>query len=205
MNKTNSSILTIAAIIIGLSLPSCSSIKPTNKPNPQLESLRNENKTLKQQLSETTNELNAIKAEANSKKNKGKYPLEIDAMLNIEDTTIFNSHFKQFDIKTVHPRSREMYQWVSTIHELAELLQQIEESHASIEQFNANLTNLPPSTIRQLESLNSSIKENIRTADKLRENIELSYNDMKEVFTLGQMDYYNNLVDQLNNYINLYF
>lgn len=195
----------IAAVCIGICMPSCSSIKPTNKQNPQLESLRKENKTLKQQLSETTAELNTIKAEVQNKKNIGKYPSEIDAMLNIEDTTIFNSHFKQFDIKAVHPRSREIYQWVSNIHDLGELMQQIKENHASIEQFNANLTNLPPTTIKQLESLSLNIKENIRSADKLRENIELSYNDMKKVFTLGQMDYYNNLVDQLNNYINLYF
>lgn len=195
--------LSIAAIIIGLCLPSCSISKPVKtQPNPQLENLKKENKELKQQYDEATAKLDAL----NKMIYTGKYPLEIDAMLNIEDSTIFTSSFKQYDMLSVHPRSRDMYQWVSSIHELGELLQLIEIDHSSIDNLNADLSNLPQTTIKRLESLNANIKDNIRSADKLREQIEEQfYSDMKRTFSLSLMNYYNGLVDKLNNYIGLYF
>ena len=98
-----------------------------------------------------------------------------------------------------------MYQWVSNIHELGLLLELIEKDHLSVENINNNLTNLPSTTIKQLESLNTNIKNNIRTADEKRELIEQSYNEMKKTFSLSQMDYYNSLVGKLNNFINIYF
>ena len=126
-------------------------------------------------------------------------------MLNIDNNTIFNERFKQFDIKSIHVRSREMYQWVCDIHELDNLLRQIEDRHHSIEKYNENLENLPSSTIEQLGKLNLDIKNNIAKANQLKTTIENSHKDMEKVFSSQQMDYYNGLVSKLNQYINLYF
>lgn len=199
------SLFLFVAVIIGICIPSCSINKPNTKPNPQLEALKKENKTLKQQLDKATADLNALSTEMENKIKTGKYPLEIDDMLNVDDTTIFTERFKDYELNAVHPRSREMYQWVSNIHELGLLLQQIEKDHLSVEKINADLTNLPPTTIKQLESLNMNIKNNIQRADEKREIIEQSYNEMKKTFSLAQMNYYNNLVGKLNNFINIYF
>ena len=198
-------LLSIVTMIIGTYVPKFAIGQYNNLSKKQLiskiETIEKRNQKLEQDLKEKTGELEAIKKKAQSL----KYAPEIDEMLNIEDTTIFNVAFKEFDAKSVHPRSREMYQWVSSIHELQDLVHQIEEKHLAIEKFNADLVNLPASTVKQLESLNNEIKEHIRTADKKREMIELSYGDMKKAFSLSQMDYYNGLVDKLNNFINLYF
>ena len=209
--KKETLFLSITAIIIGICIPKFAIGQYNNLSKSQLitkiEKLEETNKNLKQELTDKTTELNTFKEKANGQ----KYSPEIDEMLNIEDTTIFNVGFKQFDPASVHPRSREMYQWISNIHGLGEILIQIKEEHLSIENLNAIITNpsLPATTksasLEQLPLLNTSIKENIRTADKLREKIELSYNEMKKTFSISQMDYYNGLVDKLNNYINLYF
>ena len=203
--------LSITAIIIGICIPKFAVGQYNNMSKNQLiskiEKLEEKNKSLEKELKDKNDELNAIKKKAQSQ----KYSPEIDEMLNIEDTTIFDLGFKQFDPASVHPRSREMYQWISNIHSLGELLKQIKEEHLSIENLNAIITdpNLPATTKsvsrEKLPSLNTNIKENIRNADKLREIIELSYNEMKKTFSISQMDYYNGLVDKLNNYINLYF
>lgn len=196
-------VLSIAAIIIGVGMPSCSITKPVKtQPNPQLETLKKEKKELKQQYDEATAKLDTL----NKMMYTGKYPLEIDAMLNIEDSTIFTCSFKQYDMLSVHPRSRDMYQWVSSIHELGELLQLIEIDNSSIDILNADLSNLPQTTIKRLESLNANIKGNIRSAEKLEEQIEEQYySDMKRIFSLSQMNYYNGLVDKLKKYNGLYF
>lgn len=209
--KKEALFLSITAIIIGICIPKFAIGQYNNLSKSQLiskiEKLEEKNKNLEQELTDKTAELNAFKEKAKGQ----KYSPEIDEMLNIEDTTIFNVGFKQFDPTSVHPRSREMYQWISNIHGLGELLKQIKEEHLSIENLNAIITNpnLPATTksasLEQLPLLNTSIKENIRNADKLREIIELSYNEMKKTFSISQMDYYNGLVDKLNNYINLYF
>lgn len=209
--KKETLFLSITAIIIGICIPKFAIGQYNNLSKSQLitkiEKLEETNKNLKQELTDKTTELNTFKEKAKSQ----KYSPEIDEMLNIEDTTLFNVGFKQFDLTSVHPRSREMYQWISNIHGLGELLKQIKEEHLSIENLNAIITNpsLPATTksasLEQLPLLNTSIKENIRNADKLREIIELSYNEMKKTFSISQMDYYNGLVDKLNNYINLYF
>lgn len=209
--KKEALFLSITAIIIGICIPKFAIGQYNNLSKSQLiskiEKLEEKNKNLEQELTDKTAELNAFKEKAKGQ----KYSPEIDEMLNIEDTTIFNVGFKQFDPASVHPRSREMHQWISNIHGLGELLKQIKEEHLSIENLNAIITNpnLPATTksasLEQLPLLNTSIKENIRNADKLREIIELSYNEMKKTFSISQMDYYNGLVDKLNNYINLYF
>jgi len=205
--KNASLILTIIAMFLGITIPEYSFGQRQNnrnnnkQPDPQIEILQKENDSLKTELGKLTGELNAFKQKFENQ----KYSPEVDAMLNIEDTSIFNDNFMRFELGKVHPRSREMYQWVSNIHEFGDLLKQIEESHNSIEQINANLSNLPATTVKQLESLNSGIKDKIRKADGLRENIEKSYTDMKKTFSLSQMEYYNSLVDKLNNFINLYF
>lgn len=209
--KKEALFLSITAIIIGICIPKFAIGQYNNLSKSQLiskiEKLEEKNKNLEQELTDKTAELNAFKEKAKGQ----KYSPEIDEMLNIEDTTIFNVGFKQFDPTSVHPRSREMYQWISNIHGLGELLKQIKEEHLSIENLNAIITNpnLPATTksasLEQLPLLNTSIKENIRNADKLREIIELSYNEMKKTFSISQMDYYNGLVDKLNNYINPYF
>ncbi len=209
--KKETLFLSITAIIIGICIPKFAIGQYNNLSKSQLitkiEKLEETNKNLKQELTDKTTELNTFMEKAKGQ----KYSPEIDEMLNIEDTTLFNVGFKQFDLASVHPRSREMYQWISNIHGLDKLLKQIKEEHLSIENLNAIITNLnlPATTkaasLEQLPLLNTSIKENIRTADKLREKIELSYNEMKKTFSISQMDYYNGLVDKLNNYINLYF
>lgn len=209
--KKETLFLSITAIIIGICIPKFAIGQYNNLSKSQLitkiEKLEETNKNLKQELTDKTTELNTFMEKAKGQ----KYSPEIDEMLNIEDTTLFNVGFKQFDLASVHPRSREMYQWISNIHGLGKLLKQIKEEHLSIENLNAIITNpnLPATTkaasLEQLPLLNTSIKENIRTADKLREKIELSYNEMKKTFSISQMDYYNGLVDKLNNYINLYF
>lgn len=203
---------TISFIIVGImaiGLFSCSISNKTVKSQSELisqnESLLEENNSLKQQLKDKTTELNKLKKDVQNQKTNRKYPPEIDEMLNIDDTTIFLERFKNYELSAVHPRSREMYQWVSNIHELGLLLQLIEKDHLSVENINSNLTNLPSTTIKQLESLNTNIKNNIRTADEKRELIEQSYNEMKKTFSLSQMDYYNSLVGKLNNFINIYF
>lgn len=200
-------ILSIVSIIIGICFSSCSINKSAEmQMGFQLDSLKNANKMLEQKLDEATAEIDSLKAEAFNMANTRKYSLEIDEMLNIEDTSLFNSNFKQFDIKSVHPRSRQMYQWVSNIHEFGELLQKIEANHSTINNYNTNIDKLPATTIKTLESLNLRIKEDIRTADKLRrEKIESSYKDMKKAFAQSQMNYCNELVYKLNNYIDLYF
>lgn len=209
--KKETLFLSIIVIIIGICIPKYAIGQYNNLSKSQLiskiEKLEEKNKNLEQELTDKTAELNAFKEKAKGQ----KYSPEIDEMLNIEDTTIFNVGFKQFDPASVHSRSREMYQWISNIHGLGEILIQIKEEHLSIENLNAIITNpnLPATTksasLEQLPLLNKSIKENIRNADKLREIIELSYNEMKKTFSISQMDYYNGLVDKLNNYINLYF
>lgn len=194
---------------MAIGLFSCSISNKTVKSQSELisqnESLLEENNSLKQQLKDKTAELNKLKKDIQNQKINGKYPPEIDEMLNIDDTTIFLERFKNYELSAVHPRSREMYQWVSNIHELGLLLKLIEKDHLSVENINNNLTNLPSTTIKQLESLNTNIKNNIRTADEKRELIEQSYNEMKKTFSLAQMNYYNNLVGKLNNFINIYF
>lgn len=209
--KRLSVILSLLLFVIGISIPKyaigqyekLSKLEQLEK----LKALKSKNDSLIEQLNNRIAELDSIKEKTQSQ----KYSPEIDEMLNIEDTTIFNVGFKQFDPASVHPRSREMYQWISNIHGLGEILIQIKEEHLSIENLNDIITNpnLPATTksasLEQLPLLNTSIKENIRTADKLREKIELSYNEMKKTFSISQMDYYNGLVDKLNNYINLYF
>lgn len=194
---------------MAIGLFSCSISNKTVKSQSELisqnESLLEENNSLKQQLKDKTAELNKLKKDIQNQKINGKYPPEIDEMLNIDDTTIFLERFKNYELSAVHPRSREMYQWVSNIHELGLLLELIEKDHLSVENINNNLTNLPSTTIKQLESLNTNIKNNIRTADEKRELIEQSYNEMKKTFSLSQMDYYNSLVGKLNNFINIYF
>ena len=194
---------------MAIGLFSCSISNKTVKSQRELisqnESLLEENNSLKQQLKDKTAELNKLKKDIQNQKINGKYPPEIDEMLNIDDTTIFLERFKNYELSAVHPRSREMYQWVSNIHELGLLLELIEKDHLSVENINNNLTNLPSTTIKQLESLNTNIKNNIRTADEKRELIEQSYNEMKKTFSLSQMDYYNSLVGKLNNFINIYF
>lgn len=178
-------------------LKECQNHKPKNNSNDiqQLTLLRHENDSLKKELSYYKN--------LNQK--SGKYPREVDEMLNIDNNTIFNERFKQFDIKSIHVRSREMYQWVCNIHELDNLLRQIEDRHHSIEKYNENLENLPSSTIEQLGKLNLDIKNNIAKANQLKTTIENSHKDMEKVFSSQQMDYYNGLVSKLNEYINLYF
>lgn len=194
---------------MAIGLFSCSISNKTVKSQSELisqnESLLEENNSLKQQLKDKTAELNKLKKDIQNQKTNGKYPPEIDEMLNIDDTTIFLERFKNYELSAVHPRSREMYQWVSNIHELGLLLKLIEKDHLSVENINSNLTNIPSTTIKQLESLNTNIKNNIRTADEKRELIEQSYNEMKKTFSLSQMDYYNSLVGKLNNFINIYF
>lgn len=203
--KKTTIILSIVAVILGTSVPKIATGQNKNLSKSQLiskiEKIEEKNQKLEQQLKEKTEELKAIKEKTQSL----KYSPEIDELLNIEDTTIFRSRFKPFDIKDVHPRSREMYQWVQEIHELGQLMAEIETANATIERFNSDLANLPPATIQQLQTLNSGIKDNIRSADEKRTTIEQSYKEMKKVFSLSQMDYYNSLVQKLNNFINLYF
>ena len=210
--KKTTLVLSIVAIIIGICFSECAIGQNKKQLRSQIEVLEKTNESqekeiaaLKEELKEKTDELKVIKLGSNQNNTKvtEKYPKEIDELLNIEDTTIFNVKFKQFEKQSVHPRSREMYLWVSNIHELNNLLCQIEKNHLSIE--NTDPANLPPQIIKKLESLNISIKENIRTADKLRNNIESSYNDMKKIFSREQMNYYNGLVAKLNRYINIYF
>lgn len=209
--KKETLFLSITAIIIGICIPKFAIGQYNNLSKSQLiskiEKLEEANKNLEQELKDKTAELNTFKEKAKDQ----KYSPEIDEMLNIEDTTLFNVGFKQFDPASVHPRSREMYQWIINIHSLGEILNQIKEEHLSIENHNDIITNpnFPATTksasLEQLPLLNTSITEHIRNADKLREKIELSYNEMKKTFSIGQIDYYNGLVDKLNNYINLYF
>jgi len=203
--KNTSIIFLFTALFLGIIAPqyACGQSKNQSKQQliSQIESLKRENKNLIDNLNEKTNELNAIKKKAQEK----KYSPEIDELLNIEDTSIFRSRFKSFDIKAVHPRSREMYQWIQEIHELGHLMTEIETANATIERFNSDLANLPPATIKQLETLNSGIKDNIRSADEKRTTIDQSYKEMKVVFSIAQMDYYNSLVEKLNDFINLYF
>jgi hypothetical protein len=200
------SLIVVLIIFSGCNINKNSASKKTNNQLvSQNETLRNENKQLKQQLKDKTEELNHLKTEMQNPKTKGNYPSEIDELLNIEDTTIFTSNFKQYELNSVHPRSRKMYQWVSSIHGLGEQLKLIEKDHQTIEIYNKDITDLPPQTVEQLKSLNTAIKDNIRLADKLRQDIEVSYSEMKIAFTSAQMAYYNHLVDKLNNFINIYF
>jgi len=204
--KTSISI--IVSIFLTFIISGCSIQKTT--PNQQQliaknNQLQKENVDLNKQLKDKTEELNNLKAEIQIQQTKGKYASEIDELLNIENTTIFTSNFKQYELTSVHPRSRKMYQWVSSIHGLGEQLKLIEKDHQTIEIYNKDISDLPPQTVVQLKSLNTTIKENIRVADKLRQEIELSYSEMKMAFTTVQMNYYNNLVGKLNNFINIYF
>lgn len=198
-------------LIIGatICLSSCSSVERSTASKSktdlvlQNDSLIKANDSLTMSLKTTSYKLDSLMKAIQLP--QSKYALGVDEMLNIEDATIFTDNFKPYEIKQVPPRSREMYNWVKHIHELDELMKEIAKEHQTIESYNANITNLPPSTVKQITSLNESVKSNIRKADKLRENIELSYNEMKKTFSSAQMKYYNDLTDNLNSLINIYF
>ena len=78
---------------MAIGLFSCSISNKTVKSQSELisqnESLLEENNSLKQQLKDKTAELNKLKKDIQNQKINGKYPPEIDEMLNIDDTTIF--------------------------------------------------------------------------------------------------------------------
>lgn len=171
----------------------------------QIEQIEKENDSLKRALKDKTAELESLKGKANNPNAEEKYPSEIDKILNIEDTTIFSGHIQQYDIKSVHPRSREMYLWVCKIQELEMQLRSVEKHHRVIEDLNSNLLELAPSTRKQLESSYANIKESIRQAQNIRKELNPSIDNMRQCFTSAQMNYYNNLVCKLNNFINLYF
>ncbi len=201
--------LAFIMILCGVCLSGCSIQRKTEPKKSQLiienKQLQKKNTELNNQLKDVAAELNTLKAELLKPRAKGKYPGEIDELLNIEDASIFTNNFKLYELSSVHPRSRNMYQWVKNIHELGEQLMQIEKDHQTIDKFNEDIANMPPQTIEQLKSLNTAIKDNIRAADKLRQDIDVSYSEMKMAFTSAQMNYYRDLVGKLNNFINIYF
>lgn len=56
---------------------------------------------------------------------------EIDRFLNIQDTTIFGSKFKKIAVTSIPLRSREFFLLIQNIHDLNELLTEIENMNIS--------------------------------------------------------------------------
>lgn len=125
-----------------------------------------------------------------------KYSLEIDKFLNLEDTTIFTSNFKTYNLQEVHPSRRNYYQLVQKIHDFGERLKLIENNLSSskidevVKQFKVSVEGA-----RKL--LLEEAKTAIDTAEKDLDTL-FPFGKELEVLSPEQKQHYNALIDKFN-------
>lgn len=108
-----------------------------------------------------------------------KYKPEIDRFLNTEDTSVFTA-FNHFTEEEIHPRSRDFYRLIEAIHRFDSIVSITNEMKAS--EF-------------------STIKENIKKAEQIKESIQSYANDEKGgiyyFLSESQQQYYR---ERINSY-----
>ncbi|GEM_PF-2106703 len=129
-----------------------------------------------------------------------KFNSEIDKFLNIEDQTIFNSGFKEYDLQKIHPRSIEYYLLIKNIHDLDGYLANVERilSSPNVEKVEKEI-NLANETVKRL--LLESAKEDIDKAEQKFVDIAPLAKGIDSLCLL-QKQYYKLLKDKFNELYN---
>lgn len=125
---------------------------------------------------------------------------EIDKFLNIEDETIFNSSFKDCDLKKIHPRSCDYYLLIKNIHVLNEYLAKIERdlSNTNVEKVVKEM-NLSNETVKSI--FLESAKKDIDMAEQKLVDI-IPFAKGIDFLSLQQKQYYKLLKDKFNELYN---
>lgn len=126
-----------------------------------------------------------------------KYIPEIDKFLNLEDTTIFTSNFKTYDLQKIHPSRRNYYQVIEKIHDFDEKLKSIEDN-LSISKINeaAKYFNITEDVAKK--NLLDAAKADIDKAEKYLDGL-LPFGQELDILSSLQKQYYKALKDKFND------
>ena len=106
---------------------------------------------------------------------------DIDKFLNIQDTTIFGSKFRNLSASSIPKRSREFYLLIQYIHNLNELITCIE---------NMNIS--------QLLSAGNQLTEARRLIDEINSFVTIEKRRITDYLSEVQKQYFRDLVNRYN-------
>jgi phosphopantetheine adenylyltransferase len=125
-----------------------------------------------------------------------KFNPETDKFLNVEDEAIFTSRFKNYLLEEIHPRSRDYYLMIKSIHDLSDYLMNTEKilSNSNIEKVVKDM-NLPRETVTLL--LQESAKKELKKAEQKLDDI-IPFAKYVDSLSAQQKQYYRMLKDKFN-------
>ena len=125
-----------------------------------------------------------------------KYDAAIDKFLNIEDTSIFNSNFKPYALKDIHPSRQRYYFVITQIHNFGDNLKKAENS-MSATAINRFMKQNDSSEEKAKSFLLDNAKTSLEYAQKNLDDLN-DYEKELKMLSVSQKQYYIKLVDKSN-------